>query len=207
MERVASIDFAKSKDMFIHGLVDDPNGGTCASMPVLYVAVGRRLGYPLKLVQTKAHLFVRWDDGREKFNIEGAGNGFSSYPDDHYKVWPMKSTETEVKTNRYLISMSPIEEFASSIATRGHCLLYNNRFKEAFAAYAEAHRLVPDDPAYIAWMGEAKAKWSPPVPLHRAQGQMKKSADDVEAINAANRKRMEEWKKNLPVPPHPPKHP
>jgi hypothetical protein len=24
---------------------DDPTGGTCASMPVLHVAIGRRLGY------------------------------------------------------------------------------------------------------------------------------------------------------------------
>ena len=44
MERVNSISFAQSKDLFIHGVVADPNGGTCVSMPVLYVAVGRRLG-------------------------------------------------------------------------------------------------------------------------------------------------------------------
>ena len=29
--------------------------GTCSSLPVLQVAVGRRLGYPLKLVTTKGH--------------------------------------------------------------------------------------------------------------------------------------------------------
>ena len=46
-------DFRDSCDLFIHGIIDGP-GGTCASMPVMYVAVGRRLGYPLKLVQTRA---------------------------------------------------------------------------------------------------------------------------------------------------------
>src|SRR5262245_61608540 len=52
-------DFSASRDLFIHGIIDGP-GGTCCSMPVLYVAVGRRLGYPLKLVQTRGHLFFRW---------------------------------------------------------------------------------------------------------------------------------------------------
>ena len=68
-------------------------------MPVLYVAVGRRLGYPLKLATTKGHLFARWDGldhsypaWRERFNIEGT-HGFSSYPDDYYKTWPFKLTD------------------------------------------------------------------------------------------------------------------
>src|SRR6516225_11983135 len=58
-------DFRDSRDLFIHGMIDGP-GGTCASMPVIYVAVGRRLGYPLKLVETRGHLFVRWDDPEGK---------------------------------------------------------------------------------------------------------------------------------------------
>jgi hypothetical protein len=45
-------------EMFVHGIVDGP-GGTCATLPVLYVAIGRRLGYPLKLVGGKHHLFFR----------------------------------------------------------------------------------------------------------------------------------------------------
>jgi hypothetical protein len=54
--------FADPKAVFLHGLLGPERQGTCSSMPVLYVAVGRELGYPLKLVTTKGHLFVRWDD-------------------------------------------------------------------------------------------------------------------------------------------------
>jgi hypothetical protein len=43
--------------------------GTCSSMPVLYVTLGRRLGYPVKLVTAKAHLFVRWEQTGERFNL------------------------------------------------------------------------------------------------------------------------------------------
>ena len=44
-------DFCQPEDVFIHGMiVEGGKGGTCASMPVLYVAVGRRIGLPLYLV-------------------------------------------------------------------------------------------------------------------------------------------------------------
>ncbi len=55
--------FCEPADLFIHGILDEKGaGGTCASMPVVYVAIGRRLGYPLKLVEGREHLFFRWDD-------------------------------------------------------------------------------------------------------------------------------------------------
>ena len=62
--------FADSQDIFLHGLLGNRRMGTCSSMPVLYAAIGRRLGYPLKLVTTKAHLFLRWEDGQERFDLE-----------------------------------------------------------------------------------------------------------------------------------------
>ena len=84
-------------------------------MPVMYVAVGRRLGYPLKLVQTRGHLFARWDDpdGKcfgfpETFNVEGAGEGIASYDDEHYKTWPEPWTEIDEAEGWYLKSMTPL---------------------------------------------------------------------------------------------------
>src|SRR5260370_30438785 len=71
-------------DTFIHGaLLGD--GGTCASLPVVYVAVGRRLGYPLRLVSAKQHFFVRWEGpGGERFTVEANDTGVASPPDDHH---------------------------------------------------------------------------------------------------------------------------
>ena len=43
-------DATDSRNLFLHGILQG-HGGTCATMPVLYVAIGRRLGYPLKLCQ------------------------------------------------------------------------------------------------------------------------------------------------------------
>jgi hypothetical protein len=47
--------FANAADVFLPGLTGVSRRGTCSSLPVLYVALGRRLGYPLKFVTTKGH--------------------------------------------------------------------------------------------------------------------------------------------------------
>jgi hypothetical protein len=78
-----------SRDHFIHGPISG-YGGTCASLPILTIAIARRMGYPLKLVATQGHTFARWDglDGT-RFNIDGHANGDSGggpniREDDYY---------------------------------------------------------------------------------------------------------------------------
>jgi len=144
--RIYAPDFSDSRDTFIHGMLPDSNGGTCASMPIMYVAIGRRLWYPMKLVAAKEHLFCRWDDGKERFNIEGSGNGGVDYPpDDYYRTWPKPLTDTDMATGVFLTSMSPTEELAGFLHHRGMCLHQNGRMPEARSAFAEAHRLQPRD--------------------------------------------------------------
>lgn len=136
-------DLSDSHDSFIHGVIDPKHGGTCASMPVLYAAVGRRLGYPIKLVMTRGHVFCRWDDGKgERFNIEGT-NGFSSYPDEFYRKWPYGVTAEELTSREYLVSLTPTEEVAMFMAARGHCFMDTHRFTEALEAYKVMARLAP----------------------------------------------------------------
>ena len=114
--------FADSQDIFLHGLIGDRHMGTCSSMPVLYAAVGRRLGYPLKLVTTKAHLFLRWDDGKERFNLEATGRGMNRYDDEHFKQWPFPVSEEEIHTEGYLKSLTAAEELAVFLSLRANCL-------------------------------------------------------------------------------------
>lgn len=88
-DRIDEPDFGDARDLFIHGMLPGGDGGTCASMPILYVAVGRRLGYPMTLVLAKQHVFCRWDGDGERFNIEGASDGgVNNYPDDHQQNEP-----------------------------------------------------------------------------------------------------------------------
>ena len=164
--------FKDSSVAFLHGMIPaagrtvaDTPGGTCSSMPVMFVAVGRRLGYPLRLVTAKAHVFARWDGldhanpaWRERFNIEGTGGYFDSYPDDHYKTWPFPVTDAEVKANGWLQSLTAAEELAMFLASRGHSGLDNGQPAFAARCYENAYRYDPGRPCYRHWFLEAAAK-------------------------------------------------
>lgn len=129
-------DWTDSRDLFIHGLLGSTRSGTCPSLPVLVVAIGRRLGYPLKLVHSPGHVFSRWDGEshenvawRKRFNIEINGLGLNTYPDGHYYHSPVKwdrplrqLEQRRGKQKLFLRSLEPGEEFAGDLCQRGHCL-------------------------------------------------------------------------------------
>ena len=156
--------FRDSRDIFLHGILGARRMGTCSSMPVLVVAVGRRLGYPLKLVHAKPHVFARWEsvDGRERFNIE-ATHGLATHPDEYYKQWPMPISDEEIRDGEYLKSLSASEELASFMFTRACCFASNGHVQEAAAADQEAHRLAPNRHAYKIALG-----LEPPPSQHKS---------------------------------------
>ena len=135
--------FADAHDVFLHGLTGMEHAGTCSSMPVLQVAVGRRLGYPLKLVTTKGHLFVRWEDANERFNVEAAGNGVNQFADEYYQHWPYEVTENEMQAEGYLKSLTASEELAVFVSIRGMCWLEAGKYSEAAECFRTSARLAP----------------------------------------------------------------
>jgi len=69
-------------DLFLHSVMDRKRG-YCLSLSILYLSLGERLGMPLYGVVVPSHFFVRYDDGRVRFNIETTGKGGNA-PDEHY---------------------------------------------------------------------------------------------------------------------------
>jgi hypothetical protein len=144
--RINQPDFRDSRDLFLHGMTGS-NGGTCSSMPVLYAAVGRRLGYPIKLVLAKQHIFCRWENGKDRLNFDGATNGGVNYdPDEHYRDWPHKITDAEMASGEFLKSLTPKEELATFLLQRACCLQAHHRIDEERACLAEALQLMPKSP-------------------------------------------------------------
>lgn len=140
--------FADSRDIFLHGLLEGRKQGTCSSLPVLYIAIGRRLGYPLKLVTTKAHLFLRWESKAERFDMEATGKGMNRYDDEHFKQWPFPVSDEEIRTEGFLKSLMAAEELAVFLSLRGNCLKESGRRDEAASCYAAAIKLSPNLNAY-----------------------------------------------------------
>jgi hypothetical protein len=156
-DAVGDYNFKNSGDSFIHGLLTGKKQGTCASMPVLYAAVGRRLGYPIYLCLANGHVFCRWHNfqTRERFNIEATGRGLNTFPDDHYLKWPRPIKPVDVRSGLFLRNLNPDEELALFMATRAHCLLDREHLMDAIVAYSHAHRLAPTDPHYMDWLMRA----------------------------------------------------
>ncbi len=153
--------FASSDDLFIHGLITGRRAGTCASIPVLVVSVAQRLGYPVKLVSARSHLFVRWEDGKDRFNIEASNNGgMVSHSDDDYRSWPKPITDDMIASEGYLVSMPPTQELADFLFTRSICLEVNGNIKEAGKAIGVSVRLQPQSkiyPSRLAYLTKAEA--------------------------------------------------
>ncbi len=149
------------EDSFIHGLLGPKRTGTCSSLPVLLTALGRRMGYPLKLVLAPGHVFCRWDTPGERFNVEYNERGLNSHPDEHYQVWPTRWTpelrEHERADPMFLVSLSPQQELALFASLRAHSLDVAERRKEAVWAMRVAYRLWPTH-AHGMWINHLATK-------------------------------------------------
>lgn len=156
--------FADAHDVFIHGMIGPQRMGTCSSMPVFYIALGRRLGYPLKLAKTRQHLFMRWDSPTERFDMDATGKGIDRYDDDYYRKWPFPITEQEIQEEDYLKSLSSQEELSVFLSIRGACLRENGFYGDATAAYQAAFQCAPNWKGNQVMLAHAQQR-QPPVGL------------------------------------------
>ena len=187
--------YEEPDDVFLSGLLGEHRMGTCASMPVLCVAIGRKLGYPLKMVAAKGHLFFRWDDGKTRMNFEST-NGIHSYPDSYYQQWPAPITDEEVQQGQYLRSLTPRQELAVFLSLRGQVFRFHRRTAEAVIANAQAHLLHPDLRVYQVGLALATREQLSQLAMHDPfQGLQEipkglplhmSPQEDVERINAIN---------------------
>lgn len=130
------------EDVFLHGILGG-TGGTCASLPVIYTAVGRRLNYPLKLVTAACHLFCRWDDPNgEKFNICGSNNsGFDNPDDDHFRTGRYPITPKQEQEGRFLISSITTTRISSIFSTKGLLLAGFGKLQRSSSLFCSSKRI------------------------------------------------------------------
>lgn len=149
----------ETADTFIHGAILG-EGGTCVSIPIVLAAVGRRLGYPIKIVRTRTakwgHFFARWDDPQgERLNLEATAAGLGTPDDDHYRTGMYELKPELEAAGLFLKSMTPRQELACFLSERGHCWRHERRWRFAVEAYAYASGLIPQNVFYrdTFWLG------------------------------------------------------
>jgi hypothetical protein len=144
--KVAANAVFTSADSFLYGLLQT-RLGTCANLPVLYVAIGRRLGYPVWLAQarsdTSGHLFFRWDDGNDRLNVETTAGVLAYPPDEHYRTGPYQRSDAAIRMGRLLISHTPEDELAGFLCERAHRWLHFGNCREAMHTFLWAKGVQP----------------------------------------------------------------
>jgi hypothetical protein len=152
-----------TEDTFVHGILQGP-GGTCATLPVLYAAVGRRLCYPLKLVSAlgnHGHLFVRWDDPcGERLNIEGTNRGLNCFPDDYYRTGIYARTAQLEGPCCLLKLMTPREELSGFLGERGIRWKEKGNYRRAVEAFAWAFAVAPHNLGMQDCFGGTMNEWN-----------------------------------------------
>lgn len=139
---------ADSEAIFLHGLLGPRRIGSCSSLPVLFAAVARRLGYPVKLVLTVQHIFNRWASPAESFNMDGCAKFIAGDNYEHYIDWPRKWKESERTCGVFLRPATPREELAAFVFMRCIVLSANLEFDEAYRTCEIASALSPEHPGY-----------------------------------------------------------
>lgn len=139
-------------DSFIFGVIQG-DGGNCASLPVVYCAVGHRLRYPMFLRTAKGdgvnHSYVCWDDGQERFNIETTATGLSTPTDDRYRTGMFKLTPDIERAGCFIQNHDMRESFAVFLKERANFCADFGAYNGAVHSMAWAASLQPQNEAYL----------------------------------------------------------
>lgn len=141
-----------ANNRYLNGLLDTKKG-SCITLPLLYVVLGQKLGYPIYPVLVPQHFFVRYTD--PKFleqNIEATGGG-GYVPDSRYKR-DFSITETGIKSGAYLKSLS-YKEYLSELIAINSIFLFKDKkdFKKSFKYIDTAIKIRPITPDFYRYKG------------------------------------------------------
>jgi len=130
--------------LLLHGLLDTRQG-TCASLPTLQVAIGRRMGWPVALACVGSHYVCRYDDGKKVHNIEttdtGRG-GFAETTDKEY-IAEKQTSRRAVACGSDLRKLSAREMLGVFVAMRARHYCDVNQIRRSARDYALAYTLFP----------------------------------------------------------------
>ena len=113
---------------FLLSTLLDDQAGCCASLSILYLAVGRRIGLPLSLVLLPDHAFVRLDVDN-KINIEVTNSGVE-VTDKEYRY-----NYTQKLQKPYMTDLSLKQEIGFLFLNRGNVWVLKNDYNHAIDDY------------------------------------------------------------------------
>ncbi len=102
--------------LFLHTVLDTKKG-YCLSLSILYLSIGERLGLDLYGVVVPGHFFVRYDDGRVKFNIETTSKGGTATDEQYIAKFKVPQNKSD---NIYMKNLSKIQTIGCFLNNLGN---------------------------------------------------------------------------------------
>jgi hypothetical protein len=116
--------YSEADNIFLAGLLRS-RSGSCVSMPLIYLVLAQRLGFPVYLVTVGKHYFVRWEEPGYRMNIEPTiVDKVAVTPDDSVYLGIEGMTASQLRGNQM-----------RNLTNREQCL-----------DLSRARHLAPDDP-------------------------------------------------------------
>jgi len=130
----------KKEYYFLNGILDTKQG-ICYTMPLLYMAVAQRLGYPVYPVHAPDHLFVRYvDPSFKQQNIEVTSGG--KYFEDGWYIQDFAIGEKGLASGSYLRTMT-YREFLGDMLGANAFIVGKNDGEKAITYYEIARQRDP----------------------------------------------------------------
>lgn len=132
-------DFLKSKQ------------GNCLTMSLLYLILADKTGLPLYGSAIPGHLFVRYDDGVNRLNIETTAKGLNFTDQDYIDSY---GDDLAKLRTYYLTNLTREQSFGCFMLNSGSRYFFRNNMKRSLFYFMVGNNFNPEDPALINGMAE-----------------------------------------------------
>lgn len=110
-------------------VVLEHRAGICMGWTMLFVGLGERLNLPLHAVEVPAHVFVRWDDGTERFNFDPLLGGVCLSDDEYAANYTLP--EIPLDRSRHLRALSRRQIVSLALSNTAAWGVFEHRLEEA----------------------------------------------------------------------------
>jgi len=137
----------KDPDNLLPSRVLERRQGYCVGIAAIYLALAEGVRWPIHAVATPSHVFLRYDDGTTRINIETMDSG-ASIPDEQY-IREQRIPEASIQRGVFMRNLTTDEFLAQVHNNLGVVCSERKEFERAAREYGEALKLDHSLPA--AW--------------------------------------------------------
>lgn len=113
----------------------DSRKGVCLGVSILYLSLAQRLNLPLEIITPPGHIYLSYEEGEKRINIETTARGVS-FPSKTYLG--INTRKLQTRTMKEVVGLAFINQASVS--------WHREEYQEAVSLYEKAIPYLPNDP-------------------------------------------------------------